>query len=85
MLDVGSGGGAFLRPVDERGGEPHGIDASDSLVAFARTRLPGTDLRVGEMEQLPWNDNGFDLVTGFNSFFFANDIRRSLGSVALRG
>jgi SAM-dependent methyltransferase len=78
VLDIGCGAGAFLRLADERGGVPHGIDASESLVAFARERLPHADLRVGEMESLPWNDDSFDLVTGFNSFFFANDMVTAL-------
>jgi SAM-dependent methyltransferase len=78
VLDIGCGVGAFLRLVAERGGEPHGIDASEALVAFARTRLPDVELRVGEMEDLPWGDDGFDLVTGFNSFFFANDMVAAL-------
>jgi SAM-dependent methyltransferase len=79
VLDIGCGVGAFLRLVAERGGEPHGIDASEALVAFARPRLPAADLRVGEMEDLPWDDDTFDLVTGFNSFFFANDMVAALG------
>src|SRR5262245_64660541 len=41
VLDVGSGAGAFLRLVAERGAVPHGLDASESLVALARGRLPG--------------------------------------------
>src|SRR5437867_3718069 len=57
VLDVGCGVGAFLRLVATRGGEPHGIDASDALIAFARERLPHADLRVGEMEDLPWEDD----------------------------
>ena len=77
-LDIGCGVGAFLRLVAERGGEPHGLDASETLVAFARTRLPDAELRVGEMEDLPWDDERFDLVTGFNSFFFANDMVAAL-------
>jgi SAM-dependent methyltransferase len=88
VLDIGCGVGAFLRLVAERGGEPHGIDASEALVAFARTRLPDAELRVGEMEDLPWDDDGFDLVTGFNSFFFANDMvaaLREAGRVAKPG
>src|SRR6266542_3044767 len=73
VLDIGCGVGAFLLFVAERGGEPYGIDASEALVAFARTRLPDSaDLRTGEMEDLPWPDDTFELVTGFNSFFFAN-------------
>jgi SAM-dependent methyltransferase len=88
VLDVGCGAGAFLRLVAERGGSPHGLDASESLIALARTRLPNTDLRVGEMEDLPWANDSFDLVTGFNSFFFANDMvaaLRDAGRVAKPG
>src|SRR6516162_7775490 len=57
VLDVGCGVGAFLRLVDRRGAVPFGLDASASLIEFARGRLPGADLRVGEMEDLPWNDD----------------------------
>jgi SAM-dependent methyltransferase len=88
VLDIGCGAGAFLRLVVERGGEPHGIDASDALIEFARGRLPDADLRVGEMEELPWERDTFDLVTGFNSFFFANDMvaaLREAGRVAKPG
>jgi SAM-dependent methyltransferase len=88
VLDIGCGAGAFLRLVAERGAQPHGLDASESLIALARGRLPDADLRVGEMEALPWGDDTFDLVTGFNSFFFANDMvaaLREAGRVARPG
>ncbi|MGE5274540.1 MAG: class I SAM-dependent methyltransferase, partial [Verrucomicrobiota bacterium] len=73
VLDVACGAGAFLRLVAERGGDPFGIDASESLIELARRRLPHADLQVGDMEELPYPDACFDLVTGFNAFFFAND------------
>jgi SAM-dependent methyltransferase len=88
VLDVGCGVGSFLGLVAERDGEPHGIDASDALIEFALGRLPNADLRVGEMEDLPWERDTFDLVTGFNSFFFANDMvtaLREAGRVAKPG
>jgi SAM-dependent methyltransferase len=78
VLDVGCGVGVFLGLVADRGAEPHGIDASEALIAFARERLPEADLRVGEMESLPYEDDTFDLVTGFTSFFFANDMVAAL-------
>ena len=65
-----------------------GIDASEALIELARARLPDADLRVGEMEELPYDDDTFDLVTGFNSFFFANDMvaaLREAGRVAKPG
>jgi SAM-dependent methyltransferase len=82
VLDVGCGAGAFLRLAAARGAVPYGIDASEALIELARTRLPGSDLRVGEMEELPYDDDGFDLVTGFNSFFFANDMVVALREAA---
>jgi SAM-dependent methyltransferase len=88
VLDVGCGAGAFLRLASTRGAVPYGIDASDALVAFARGRLPEADIRVGEMESLPWDDDTFDLVTGFNSYFFADDMvaaLREAGRVAKPG
>jgi SAM-dependent methyltransferase len=88
VLDIGCGAGAFLRLVAGRGGVPHGLDASEALIAFSRTRLPDADLRVGEMEDLPWADDTFDLVTGFNTFFFADDMvaaLREAGRVAKPG
>jgi SAM-dependent methyltransferase len=74
VLDIGCGVGAFLCLVADRGAEPCGLDASEALIELARGRLPEADLRVGDMEALPYQDDTFDLVTGFNSFFFADDI-----------
>jgi SAM-dependent methyltransferase len=70
VLDVGCGVGAFLRLVADRGARAFGIDASPALAEVARERVPGAELRVGDMEALPSDDDTFDLVTGFNSFFF---------------
>jgi SAM-dependent methyltransferase len=88
VLDIGCGVGAFLRLVTARGARAFGLDASEALLELARARLPDADLRVGEMEALPYEDDSFDLVTGFNSFFFANDIVgavREAGRVARPG
>jgi SAM-dependent methyltransferase len=88
VLDVGCGAGAFLRIVAARGAHPSGVDASEALLALARQRVPDADLRAGDMEALPYGDDTFDLVTGFNAFFFANDIVtavREAGRVARPG
>ena len=88
VLDVGCGVGAFLRLVASRGARAFGLDASEALLEVARRRLPDADLRVGDMEALPYDDDTFDLVSGFNAFFFANDIvaaLREAGRVAKSG
>jgi SAM-dependent methyltransferase len=49
------------------------MDGAKASVVIARARTPGGDFRVGEMERLPWPDDSFDVVTGFNAFQFAAD------------
>jgi SAM-dependent methyltransferase len=88
VLDVGCGTGCFLRLVADRGGHAYGIDASQELLELARARVPAADLRVGDMQFLPYADDCFDLVTGFTSFFFADDMVEALreaGRVARPG
>jgi SAM-dependent methyltransferase len=88
VLDVGCGTGVFLRLAADRAARAFGLDASDALLEVARERVPAADLRVGEMQALPYEDEFFDLVTGFNSFFFADDMvtaLREAGRVAKSG
>jgi SAM-dependent methyltransferase len=88
VLDIGCGAGAFLRLVADHGARPFGLDAAEALIQLAGQRLPEADLRVGDMEALPFGEDTFDLVTGFNSFFFADDIvaaLREAGRVAKPG
>ena len=88
VLDVGCGAGVFLRLAADRGALPFGLDASDGLIELAAARVPEAELRVGEMEAMPYDDDSFDLVTGFSSFFFAADLvaaLREAGRVAKPG
>jgi SAM-dependent methyltransferase len=73
LLDVGCGAGMVCALAGERGATVAGLDAAEGLLAIARERSPGGDFRLGELEQLPWEDGSFDAVTGFNSFQFASD------------
>jgi SAM-dependent methyltransferase len=78
VLDIGCGTGVFLRAAADRGATVAGLDAAEGLLELARARVPEADLRQGEMEQLPFDDDAFDVVTGFNSFFFAADMVAAL-------
>jgi ubiquinone/menaquinone biosynthesis C-methylase UbiE len=73
LLDVGSGSGALLRRASKHGATVTGLDAATGLVAIAKRRLPDADIRVGEMETLPYGAQTFDIVTGVNSFPYATD------------
>jgi SAM-dependent methyltransferase len=74
VLDVGCGSGRFVRLAADREASVAGIDATAEFVAIARERTPGADIRHGDMQFLPWDDDSFDVVTGFNAFFYAADI-----------
>jgi SAM-dependent methyltransferase len=78
LLDVGCGAGGLLVAARGRGAEVAGLDASANLVAIARDRVPGARIEVGDMEQLPFPDAAFDVVTGINAFQFAADHVRAL-------
>jgi SAM-dependent methyltransferase len=73
LLDVGCGAGLFLRMAAQRGATVTGIDAAAPFIELARERVPQGELTVGEMEALPYDDDTFDVVTGFNAFQFAAD------------
>src|SRR5215207_5761897 len=88
VLDVGCGTGVFLRMCADRGADVLGLDASEGLLALARTRVPEADIRLGDLQALPYDDDTFDVVTGFTSFFFADDMvaaLREAGRVARPG
>lgn len=66
LLDVACGSGLALVHAEAAGATVHGLDASEPLVDIARNRLPGADVRVGSMYQLPWQPATFDVVTSIN-------------------
>jgi SAM-dependent methyltransferase len=74
LLDVGCGAGRFCRIARDRGATVAGLDATPELIEIARERTPDGEFEVGEMEHLPWPDDSFDVVTGFHSFFLADDM-----------
>ena len=52
LLDVACGSGLAIELARLRGASCSGIDASARLVAVARDRNPGCDIRVGDVERL---------------------------------
>jgi SAM-dependent methyltransferase len=78
VLDVGCGTGGFLAHVALAGASTYGIDPAPGMVAHARARVPGADIRPGDAERLPWPDRGFDLVVSINALQFADDTLAAL-------
>jgi SAM-dependent methyltransferase len=73
FLDAGCGTGGASVLAAERGAQVSGIDASEGMIGYARQRLPNGDLRVGDIEHLPYEDDSFDIVFAASSLQYAGD------------
>jgi SAM-dependent methyltransferase len=69
LLDVACGSGLAIELARLRGANCSAIDASARLVAVARDRNPECDIRVGDMQALPWDPTSFDVVTSFRGIW----------------
>ena len=69
LLDMACGSGLAIELARMRGATCSGIDASARLLAIASDRSPGSDIRVGDMNELPWDEESFDVVTAFRGIW----------------
>lgn len=78
LLDVGCGSGLFCKLASAEGIAVTGFDGTDALIEQAKKRVPTIDFFIGEMEELPFADKTFDVITGFNSFQYAANVKNAL-------
>jgi SAM-dependent methyltransferase len=69
LLDVACGAGLAIELASICGACCAGIDASARLTAIARDRSPQADLRTGDMNELPWDNGVFTVVTSFRGIW----------------
>lgn len=78
MLDMGCGAGLACMMALERGALPTGLDASANLLEIARERIPDREFKQGDIEELPFDDDTFDVVFAANSVQFADDQQKAV-------
>ena len=78
LLDAGCGAGMFSHMAISTGAQVIGIDAAPGLLKLARERNPGHNFLEEDLEALPFKDETFDFVTGFNSFQYAGSFSNAL-------
>ena len=75
VLDIGCGAGQSAIPAAHRGHQVVGIDIAESLIEHAkeRARYEGLNVQfdVGDAEDLPYEDNHFDVVISMIGAMFA--------------
>jgi SAM-dependent methyltransferase len=82
MLDDGCGTGILSVLASLRGAEVTAIDGSEAMLQVARQRLPLRDVRLADLEALPFESSTFDAVVAVNSLFFARDPDAAMREVA---
>ena len=78
VLDAGCGAGLFTYLATETGADVIGVDAAPGLLEVAKRRNPLTSFLEEDLESLPFSDNTFHVVAGFNSFQYAGNFENVL-------
>lgn len=73
FLDVGCGAGRTIRLAADLGADVTGLDAAKAQLKIAFTRTPTGSFHEGDLENLPFQDASFDVVTGINAFQYAGN------------
>jgi SAM-dependent methyltransferase len=82
LLDAGCGAGLALSEAAALGALASGVDASAPLLAIAGRRVPTAELRQGDIEALPFEDESFDAVTAFNAIQYAGNPDHAVAELA---
>ena len=62
ILDLGCGTGILTGRLLRWNSRPFGIDPSERMIEIARTEFPGIEFRLGSAENLPYQNEIFDIV-----------------------
>ena len=60
VLDIATGPGYVAARAAERGADPVGLDFSETMLAYARSRSPSVEFVRGNATELPFPDGSFD-------------------------
>jgi len=82
LLDVGCGTGLLLELAVARGATVSGIDVAPGMLGLASRRVPTADLRLRDLQSLPFADGSFEALTAVNSFQFAADPLAAIADAA---
>lgn len=78
LLDVACGDGTDLVYYQEKGAIVSGIDASEELIDIAKAKLPNSEINVALLENLPFNENTFDIVVSKYAIQTSENLEKSL-------
>jgi ubiquinone/menaquinone biosynthesis C-methylase UbiE len=62
VLDIGAGSGLFAEEFSKRGLAASAIDANQEMIPVFKDYLPEVDIKIASAENVPFEDNSFDLI-----------------------
>ena len=82
-LDVGCGTGALTQTIlaNAQPAGVAGLDPSEGFLAFARTRAPQAEFRVGDAQALPFEDDSFDAAVSGLVLNFVPDAAKAVSEM----
>lgn len=81
LLDIGCGSGTSSDTANRRGAVVEGLDAAPAMIDIAKKRVPSANFQVGDMEDLPFEDNRFDVVFVANAIQYASSHSNALNEM----
>lgn len=87
VLDIGCGGGMNINRMAQTAKKVYGVDYSIESVNLSKEvnddliREGRVEIYEGNVMDLPFEDNSFDIVTAFETIYFWPDIEKSFGEV----
>ncbi len=87
ILDVGCGGGINIKRMAEKAKKVYGVDYSIESVKLSKEVNENlisegkVEIQKGNVKNLPFDDNSFDIVTAFETVYFWPDIEKCFGEV----
>jgi SAM-dependent methyltransferase len=77
VLDAAAGDGNVALAAARRGAEVDACDLAPSMVGLGRARCPAASWRVADVQELPYDDGGFDAVLSSFGAHLAPNPRRA--------
>lgn len=74
ILDVGFGDGRHLLFFKNLGLKVYGTEISENINSIVKKKLKIKNLKVGVAQELPYKNNFFDILLGWNSIYYMGQL-----------
>lgn len=82
LLDVGCGTGHHMASLRRRGFRVAGLDGSEAMLEHSRANNPGADIRLADVEDVPFPSESFDYVLCIEVLRYLPDPTRCIKEIA---